>query len=81
MALIGQPTEGPVVDADGNAKPGYKDFFSQVFRLLVALTLSGTTLNRPTTFLFVGRIYFDTTLGKPVWFKNPGWVDATGAPA
>jgi hypothetical protein len=42
---------------------------------------SGTTANRPgsgsgkTT----GYMYFDTTLGKPVWWLAPNWVDATGA--
>ena len=43
---------------------------------------SGTTANRPTSSLFVGRPYFDTTLGKPIWFKSATptvWVDATGA--
>jgi len=40
---------------------------------------SGITTNRPTTVL-VGRQYFDTTLGKPIWLKSAGiWVDATGA--
>ena len=40
---------------------------------------SGTTANRPTKNLTVGLFYFDTTLGKPVWYEGPGWVDATGA--
>jgi hypothetical protein len=42
---------------------------------------SGTTANRPTTQLFVGRQYFDTDLNKPIWRNaaNSGWVDATGA--
>lgn len=29
----------------------------------------------------VGEMYFDTTLGLPVWWDGSGWVDATGAPA
>lgn len=41
--------------------------------------VSGTTANRPTG-VAVGQAYFDTTLGKPVWFKATStWVDATGA--
>ena len=42
---------------------------------------SGTTANRPTTQLFVGRQYFDTDLNKPIWRNaaNSGWVDAVGA--
>lgn len=40
-----------------------------------------TTANRPTP-TYIGQIYFDTTLGKPIWCKNittPIWVDSTGA--
>lgn len=43
--------------------------------------LSGVTVSRPTTGLYVGLFYFDTTLGKPIWVKTvagPVWVDATG---
>lgn len=43
--------------------------------------LSGTTAARPVANLVVGMSYFDTTLGKPVWYKGPGWVDATGTAA
>jgi len=27
----------------------------------------------------IGSMYFDTTLGKPIWFDGNFWVDATGA--
>lgn len=38
--------------------------------------VSGTT--RPTD-VRVGTIFFDTTLGKPIWYKGSNvWVDATG---
>jgi len=45
--------------------------------------LQGTTANRPTTQLFTGMMYFDTTLNKPIWRNaaNTGWVDATGTAA
>lgn len=39
---------------------------------------SGTTEQRPTG-VAVGFAYFDTTLGKPIYFKSTGvWVDAAG---
>lgn len=38
----------------------------------------GTTAQRPIT-VSVGFTYFDTTLGKPIWWKGAVWVDATGA--
>lgn len=40
--------------------------------------LSGATASRPAT-PTIGQRYFDTTLGKPVWFNGTNWVDATGA--
>lgn len=40
---------------------------------------SGDTLSRPTlTSSNIGYLYFDTTLGKPIWFDGTNWVDATG---
>ena len=60
----------------------WTSFFEAVFNLLSALTQSGTTAQRPTTFLWIGRPYFDTTLGYPVWVKSVGptvWVNGSGA--
>lgn len=39
-----------------------------------------TTANRPTT-VSTGFMYFDTTLGQPIWWDGAQWVDATGATA
>ena len=38
----------------------------------------GTTEERPTEGMLAGFIYFDTTLGKPIWWAGEGWVDALG---
>jgi hypothetical protein len=38
----------------------------------------GTTAERPTT-VALGFMFFDTTLGHPVWWDGTNWVDATGA--
>lgn len=62
---------------------GWQGFMSSVGAVLLAITSSGTTGQRPTKGLFVGRAYFDTTLAKPIWLKSVGptvWVDATGTP-
>ena len=50
----------------------------------IPLVLSGTTLERPTIpsgSIRRGIMYFDTTLGKPIWWDGSGWVDATGTSA
>lgn len=44
---------------------------------------NGTTANRPTTNLYTGQQFFDTTLGFPVYLKsqNPTvWVRYDGTP-
>lgn len=83
MALIPGLGSNPV-DAvtDGRAigvNANWREFFGAVFSVLTALTTSGTTAARPTAFLWIGRPYFDVTLGIPIWYSGSGWVDATGA--
>ena len=52
----------------------------------VGLTITkGTTANRPSNdFLstfsqYIGFKYFDTTLGKPIFWNGSAWVDALGS--
>ena len=41
---------------------------------------SGATGARPSpSAVGVGGIYYDTTLGKPIWSTGTAWYDATGA--
>jgi hypothetical protein len=57
-------------------------WFKSVFIICKAVQNSSTTANRPTTDLFIGMPYFDTTLNKPIWLKSVSpnvWIDATGA--
>ncbi len=42
-----------------------------------ALRIGGTTANRPDS-ADTFTIYFDTDLGKPLWYDGLNWVDATG---
>lgn len=59
-------------------------YFAQIdnFSQAIAIPLSGTTANRPLdniqSPLPVGKSYFDTTLGYPIWWDGADWVDATG---
>ena len=43
----------------------------------------GATTDRPTNGMLAGDMYFDTTLGQPIWWDATAeeWVDATGAAA
>lgn len=38
---------------------------------------AGTTDERPAN-KPTGYMYFDKTLGKPIWYSGTGWVDSTG---
>ena len=40
----------------------------------VPIIHSGTTENRPTEHLVVGQMYFDTTLGAPVFWNGTEWI-------
>lgn len=82
MALIDQ-APNKLTDAAGNADPVFGGWLLKAFILLFAVQQSGTTAQRPTTQMWVGRPYFDTTLNKPIWAKTISgvtvtWVDATG---
>ena len=58
-------------------------WITNLWTLADSLGSHGTTAQRPLVGLFVGRCFFDTTLGKPVWLESvrPSvWVDATGTP-
>lgn len=47
-----------------------KAFRSSIAAILSALTMSGTTANRPIAFLWLGRPYWDTTLGLNIRVKQ-----------
>jgi hypothetical protein len=69
--VIGPPTDPPDVS-----------WFAQAFLILFAVQQSGTTAQRPTKQLWIGRTYWDLDLDLPIWVKaiSPAvvWVDAAG---
>lgn len=57
-------------------------WFTQVFVICFSIQESGTTAERPTKSLWIGRRYYDRTLNKPVYVSsvNPTvWRDASSA--
>lgn len=91
MALLGgvPTTAVDTQDAQGMLQPpseGWRNYFQAVYAICNALTMSGTTAQRPTVLLWPGRMYFDTSLGangKPIWRNkgSTGWVLADGTAA
>lgn len=41
------------------------------------VTLNGASASRPLSSI-VGQYYFDTTLGRPIWWDGASFVDADG---
>ena len=80
--LFDYPNDAQIADSKGIITVPWGQWFSLVQTTISAARQSGTTANRPTSVLWVGRQYYDTTLGKPVFVDsvNPTvWHDASGA--
>ena len=72
--------------------PVYFDQYSNVLRLYfnqidnftqaAAIPLSGTTAQRPLQSvqapLPIGQYYFDTTIGRPIYWNGTNWINAAG---
>ena len=55
-------------------------YFNQIdnFTQNVTIPASGTTADRPTGRIQVGQYYFDTTIGRPIWYNGTNWINAAG---
>ena len=55
-------------------------YFNQVdsFTQAISIPDSNTTTNRPADSLLIGQVFFDTTLGLPIWWTGSKWVNASG---
>jgi hypothetical protein len=75
------PSNDPLVDDKGMAFRTWAQWISWVHLTVTAARQSGTTAERPTSILWIGRQYFDRTLNKPVYVsavKPTVWRDAAG---
>lgn len=80
---LAPPGQHVVDTGDGlyRANRDWFNFASRVAEGMTQMRASGTTAQRPTKNLYVGLVYFDTTLGLPIWYDGTEWVDATGTSA
>lgn len=68
-------------NGSGQVESGWLQWMQRTHNGAATLQQSGITADRPVTLLWIGRFYFDTTIGKPIWLKsvNPNvWVDGAG---
>lgn len=76
------PTDTPLVDDSGRLTAPWGQWFQRTHNNAKTLQQSGVTADRPTSVLWLGRFYFDTTINKPIWIKQvkPAvvWIDAAG---
>ena len=77
--MINQVPFRSEIHRNGIVTTAWRQWFESALTILFSLQQSGTTAQRPTKKLWVGRRYFDTTLGHPIWYDGTNWVDATGA--
>lgn len=76
------PFRDTVLDKDGRFGFSWVQWLGKIGLYSQATAESGTTARRPTVNLYIGRPYFDTTLGQPIWVQSLSptvWCDATGA--
>lgn len=73
------PSQSNVAEENGRAGSSWVEFFSEVFKSIRALQNSGTTAQRPTQGLYIGRPFFDTTLNRPIWYTGTNWIRADGS--
>lgn len=77
------PNLGRVLSQAGTFTVEWINWFASVYRICRANVETGTTANRPTRNLWIGRRYFDTTINQPIYITQitPAvvWRDAAGA--
>jgi hypothetical protein len=84
MALETPPLKSYPIDEFGNMSQDWSRWFTRVWNFASSIGSSGATINRPTTGLYIGLQFFDTTLGYPIWVSSvtagvATWVNGSGA--
>lgn len=82
MAGFDYPAGTELVGDDKKPTMGWEAVFGRWHLIILTGQESGTTAQRPTSQLWIGRQYYDTTLNKPVYVSavRPAvWRDASSA--
>lgn len=75
------PIRVPFTDSNGLPGP-WQAWISVLEQLFNELQGTGTTAQRPVPAPFIGYMYYDTTINKPIWAKTTTtWVYADGTAA
>lgn len=81
MSGFDYPADTPLLDEEGKPRMPWAATFARWHQLVQTAQDSGATAERPTSQLWIGRQFFDTTLNKPVFVsavKPTVWRDAIG---
>lgn len=70
----GTTTDHPVFKNGFKIKPRKVNRMKNMTYVTVPIIHSGATENRPTEHLVVGQMYFDTTVGAPVFWNGTEWI-------
>jgi len=56
-------------------------YFNQIdsFTRAASVVQYGPTANRPGVGVNIGQMFFDQTLGIPIWWSGKNWVNASGS--
>lgn len=84
MALISPPGNDPVDRQDNEGRntgvnPGWRAFFNAVYTLLSGMTQSGSFTQRPENLLYVGKPFWDESLGHFVYWNGHYWSTPSGS--
>ena len=74
MSISNPPFQAILVDADGRTQTPWVQWFSQLQPLLNSVNSSGPTSARPTSGLYIGYAYFDTTINQMIYWNGATWV-------
>lgn len=66
-------------DNEQRVNSEWVEWTNQIYKVVNAVSQSGTTAQRPAK-IYVGQMYFDTTLNRPIWVNaaGTGWIKADG---